>query len=121
MSSEQTTSQIEYVEQPNQEKKMKHNIKLVIKDNSSSDDIQPVKVVVEKSKNEIYIECINEMINGKNYGREGTLIGYLKEFLIKKDPEAWWSQPESMKYANKRVVEDGGVEKISGWFIGGLW
>ena len=89
MSSEQTISQIEVAEQPNQEKKM--------------------KVVVEKSKKEIYIECVNEMINGKKYGRKGTLIGYLKEFLIIKDPEAWWSQPEFMKYANKRVVEDGGV------------
>ena len=42
--------------------------------------------------------------------KKGTLLGYLKEFLIKIGPDAWWKQPEFMKFANARVVEDGGVE-----------
>ena len=60
---------------------------------------------------EDYKKIINEMIDGKRVGREGTLIGYLKEFfLTKKGPSDWWSQPEFMQFANERVVEDGGVE-----------
>ena len=69
-----------------------------------------VKDVVEKSEEDIYIECINEMIDGIKYGKKGTLIGYIKEFLITKGHEEWWSQPQFMKYANERVGEDGGVE-----------
>ena len=57
-----------------------------------------------------YERCINKMIDGKRVGREGSLMGYLKEFLLKKGPIEWWSQPECMKFINERVVQDGGVE-----------
>ena len=60
---------------------------------------------VEKKE---YDRIINEMITSKS----GTVLGYLRDFLIKKSPNEWWSQPEFMAYANKHVVEDGGV----GWW-----
>lgn len=42
--------------------------------------------------------------------REGTLLGYFREFLKIKGDSDWWTQPEFMAFANRRVVEDGGVE-----------
>jgi len=62
------------------------------------------------NKQEEYEQCIDQMINSK----KGTLLGYLKEFLLKKKYDDWWSQPEAMKFINERVVKDGGV----GWWKG---
>ena len=57
-------------------------------------------------KNDEYYSIVNEMIPNK----KGTLLGYFKKFLTNKQYFEWWSQREVMAYANKREVEDGGVE-----------
>tara|TARA_B110001450_G_scaffold255177_1_gene282075 strand:+ start:1043 stop:1774 length:732 start_codon:yes stop_codon:yes gene_type:complete len=65
----------------------------------------------ELQQEEDYRDLMDKIIDGKKIGKPGTLLGYLKEFLQKKGHKEWWFQPEFMKYAQFRVVEDGGV----GW------
>jgi 5-methylcytosine-specific restriction endonuclease McrA len=54
-----------------------------------------------------YVKAVNEI--GKNTS-VGTLTYYFRMFLMEKGPNAWWTQPQAVDYANDRVREDGGVD-----------
>lgn len=53
-----------------------------------------------------YLEAINKMFPNV---KVGTLSYYFKEFLLSRNFEEWWSQPQAQTYCNLRVQQDGGV------------